>query len=113
MSAAATLLPLGYEFIYRKEIEWRRSGELPDDQFLDVHFEDVVRDPVTTISELYRRLGWSFTAQVGERIAEYARAKPKGSRGVHRYSLSEVGLDAAAERERFSFYTEHYGVREE
>lgn len=113
MSAAATLLPFGYEHIYRQEIEWRRSGELPEEQFIDVHFDDVVRDPVATISEVYRRLGWPFTPEVGERIAEYAKAKPKGSRGVHQYSLEEVGLDAAAERERFSFYTEHYGVREE
>ena len=53
------------------------------------------------------------TAEVAEAIADYARAKPKGSRGVHRYSLEDVGIDAAAERERFSFYTRHYGVREE
>ncbi len=113
MSAAATLLPFGYEHIYRQEIEWRRNGDLPDDQFVDVHFDDVVRDPVTTIAEVYRRLGWRLTPEVGERIADYARAKPKGSHGVHRYSPEEMGLDAAAERERFSFYTGHYGVREE
>lgn len=113
MSAAAAVLPAGYESIYRQEIEWRRSGELPDDRFIDVHFDDVVRDPVSSIAEVYAHLGWPFDPDLGERISEYVRAKPKGSRGAHRYSLSEVGLDAAAERERFSFYTQHYGVREE
>ncbi len=113
MSAAAALLPIGYAHVYRQEIEWRRSGELPDDQFIDVQFDAVVRDPVSTIADVYARLGWAFTPEVGQAIAEYAREKPKGSRGVHRYSLEEVGLDAAVERERFSFYTDHYGVREE
>ena len=113
MSAAATLLPLGYEHVYRQEIEWRATGELPDDRFVDVHFGDIVRDPEATIEGVYDRLGWPFTPDAGKRIDDYAKAKPKGSRGVHRYSLEEVGLDAAAERERFSFYTRHYGVREE
>ncbi len=113
MSAATTLLPVAYEHIYRQEIEWRRSGELPDDRFIDVHFDDVVRDPVSTISAVYGRMGWPFTPEAAERIAEYAHEKPKGSHGVHRYSLSGIGLDAAAERARFAFYTGHYGVREE
>ena len=70
-------------------------------------------DPGRGIAAVYARLGWPFTREAGEKIAAYAQAKPKGAHGFHRSSLSEVGLDAAAERERFAFYTEHYGVREE
>lgn len=113
MSAAASLVPAGYAYIFQKEIEGRQSGALPDDRFIDVHFDDVVRDPVGTVGAVYQRLGWEYTAEARERVGSYAEAKPKGSRGVHRYSLSEVGLDATTERERFAFYTRHFGVREE
>ena len=113
MSAAAGLLPIGYAYVYRKEMEWRESGVLPDDRFVDVLFDDVVRDPVGTVRSVYDRLGWAFSSEVGSQIAGYAKRKPKGAHGAHRYSLAEVGLDAEAERERFAFYRERYGVREE
>ncbi len=110
MSAAATLLPLGYEHVYRREIAQRSGGELPDDRFIDVQFEDIVRAPVRTVKEVYGRLDWPFTDAVASRVGAYAKGKPKGSRGEHRYSLEDVGLDAGKERERFTFYTRHYGV---
>jgi hypothetical protein len=113
MSAAAKMMPVAYAYIYGKEIELRASGVLPNAQFVDVQFDDIVRDPVATVEAVYRRLDWPFTNDVARRIAEYAAGKPKGSRGEHRYSLEDAGLDAAAERQRFGFYTGHYGVREE
>jgi len=113
MSAAAKMMPAAYAYIYGKEIEHRASGVLPDAQFVDVQFDDIVREPVATAEAVYRRLDWPFTEDVAGRIGEYAAAKPKGSRGEHRYSLEDAGLDAATERERFRFYTAHYGVREE
>ncbi len=57
-----------------------------------------------------RALGWTFTDEARSAVAAYAAAKPRGSRGVHRYSLEEMDLDPDEERERFRFYTDHYGV---
>ncbi len=113
MSGATALVPAGYAYIFEKEIAARQSGALPDERFIDVHFDDVVRDPVGTVGEVYQRLGWDYSAEARKLIGDYAKAKPKGSRGVHRYSLSDAGLDAATERRRFAFYTRHFGVREE
>jgi hypothetical protein len=113
MSTASKRLPLGFAHIYRREIEQRASGVLPDSQFVDVHFDDIVRDPVGTVESVYRQLGWPFTSGIADRIAGYAASKPKGSRGEHRYSLDDAGLDAGTERERFGFYTSHYGIVEE
>ena len=113
MSATAKMMPGAYAYIYQKEIELRASGVLPNAQFVDVQFDDIVRDPVATVEAVYRELDWPFTADVARRIAKYADGKPKGSRGEHRYSLEDAGLDVAAERQRFAFYTGHYGVREE
>ena len=65
------------------------------------------------MASVYRQLGWPLDEAVRERVLDYAAQKPKGSRGPHRYSLSEVGLDAREERERVAFYKAQYDVPEE
>lgn len=106
-------LPAGFAALYQDEIAARASGELPNERFVDVHFDRLVRDPVGTVGDVYAALGWPFEAGAAEAVAEFARGKPKGARGEHRYSLEDVGLDAARERERFRFYGDHYGVQNE
>jgi len=113
MSRATAALAAGYAYLYRREIEQRARGTLPDDRFVDVQFDALVRDPVATVENVYQRLGWPFTDAVRRRVADYASSKPRGVHGVHRYSLAEVGLDAADERRRYAFYTDHYGIPEE
>ncbi len=113
MSQAPGRLAFGYAYIYQREIEQRESGELPAEQFIDVRFEDVVRDPVGTVERVYERLDWPIDEDVRTRIADYAARKPKGSRGVHSYSLEGVGLDVETERERYRFYMERYGITPE
>jgi hypothetical protein len=113
MAAAPAQLAFGYAYVYQREIEQRASGVLPDEHFIDVQFAELVRDPVGTLAGVYAKLDWELGGDVRERIAAYARAKPKGSRGAHRYSLAAIGLDAADERERYRFYTQHYGVANE
>ena len=46
-------------------------------------------------------------------MVDYVARKPRGARGAHRYSLAEFGLEPVAERRRFAFYCEHFGVTEE
>jgi hypothetical protein len=113
MSAAPSLLAFGYAYIFEQELAQRSSGVLPDERFIDVQFADVVGDPVGAVGQVYEELGWVFDAAARDRVAAYARNKPKGSCGVHRYSLEEVGLDSRVVREQFAFYLDHYGVPEE
>jgi hypothetical protein len=113
LSSAPGLLAFGYAYVYAREIEQRAEGVLPDDRFVDVQFAELVRDPLATVEGLYGRLGWELTDDARERIDRYAAGKPRDSRGAHRYSLEEIGLDPGAERERFRFYTDHYDVTEE
>jgi hypothetical protein len=109
----AAAIPRSFAALFQQEIADRTSGALPNERFVDVHFADIVRDPVAAIGSVYERLGWELPATAREQIASYARSKPQGSRGVHRYSLEGTGLDAAEETERFRFYMEHYGIPSE
>jgi hypothetical protein len=113
MSKVPGQLAFGYAYVYQREMEQRASGELPDAQFIDVQFEDIVKEPVATIEGVYAKLGWPIDDTVQTAIGDYAKNKPKGSRGAHAYSLAESGLDAGAERERYRFYMERYGIKSE
>jgi hypothetical protein len=110
MSQVPAQLAYGYAFIYQQEIEQRESGALPDDRFIDVRFDDIVRDPLKTLETVYTDLGWRFGAETRRRFSEYAAKNAKGARGAHRYQLEEAGFDADHERERFRFYSDRYGV---
>jgi hypothetical protein len=113
MTRTTAALAAGYAHLYRRELAQRADGTLPDDRFVDVHFDRLVADPVATVEDVYRRLDWPFPDDVRRRVAGYAAAKPRGAHGVHRYSLEAVGLDAAEERRRYAFYTRHHGIVEE
>lgn len=113
LAAAAQHLPAGYAYVYEREIRHRNSGVLPDSRFIDVQFEALVRDPVNTVESIYAQLEWPFTTRLRDATADYAAKKPKGSRGEHQYSLAQLGIDAQQERERFDFYTRHYGIAAE
>jgi len=101
---------LGYEHIYRGEIEQRASGALPDERFVDVRYHDLLADPAGTVRGIYERLDWPLPPDLEQRVASYVAGKPRGSRGAHRYALADWELDPAAERARFAFYREHFGV---
>ncbi len=111
-AAGAETTAAGYATIYRRQIEQRARGELPDDRFVDVRYADLVADPGGTVERIYAALGWRFAPALRQAVVDYVAHKPRGAHGVHPYSLEEMGLDPALER-RFGFYCDHFGVAEE
>ena len=82
-------------------------------RFTDVHFHELVADPVAAIASAYQQLGLPFTAEAERRIAAHATAHPRGRLGDHRYRLEDWGLDRPGVHAAFSFYTERCGVQAE
>jgi hypothetical protein len=87
-----------------------RVGE---ERFADVHFHELVADPVATIARTYERLAIPFTGAAEREIAAYAAAHPRGRLGEHHYRLEDWGLDRARVHAAFSFYTDRCGVKRE
>ena len=67
-------------------------------------------DPSGTVEQTYRALGIAWPGGLADAIRTHLAERPKGARGVHEYSLAEMGLDAATERARFTRYQSTYGV---
>jgi hypothetical protein len=103
-------ISLGYGLLLDAVMDDRDSGRLPDDQFVDVRYADLMRDPVATLATVYRALGVAAPADLDERVTAHLAARPKGAHGAHRYALADTGLDEPAERARFERYAARYSV---
>jgi len=100
----------GYGGMLRKVIEERGSGAIPPGQITDVHFKDLMQDPVGTVERSYDALGLPFTASFAGAIRDYLAHKPRDQFGKHRYAPEDYGLSKQGIREEFRFYTDHYGI---
>ena len=87
----------------------RDAGELPD-RFVDLHFKDLMNEPVETIRQTYGRMGRAFDDAHGERIRSYLENKPKGKFGSHRYDPSDWGYTREQIRDQTRGYIDAYGV---
>lgn len=82
----------------------------PEHPIVDVHYADLVRDPVATMRRVYAACDTDLEGPAVAAITEYVESHPKGSFGVHRYDLAEFGLDGDELGERFAGYVERYDI---
>jgi hypothetical protein len=79
------------------------------EQFYDVHFTRLVRDPIGTVRELYRNFGIAFSGEAESCmrawLADPANRTPKG-----KHTLAQYGLDEEAIDRHFGGYLQHYRV---
>jgi hypothetical protein len=87
----------------------RAAGDLPD-RFVDVHFQDLLRDPVDAIRRAYAAMERAFEPEHEARIRRYLEQKPRGKFGVHRYTPEEWGFTAAEVRANLREYIEREGI---
>ena len=91
----------------------RASGAVPADRFVDVHFAELMRDPVATLRAAYARMGRHLTDAHARAVRDYLEHKPKGKFGVHRYQPEDWGYTAESLRGALAPYIEHFGVARE
>ena len=82
-------------------------------QSLDVRFQDFMADDVATVEEVYRLADQPFTGDVRTAMDRFMREHPRGRHGQVVYEPEQLGLDPDRLRERFAFYSDHFGVRTE
>lgn len=82
----------------------------PEHEIIDVHYADLVGDPLRTIETIYAASDRELDDRARNAVAAYVSANPKGQFGTHGYRLEDFGLQADAVRERFAEYVERYGI---
>jgi hypothetical protein len=89
----------------------------------DVIYNDLVKDPIQAVKNIYLQFGWNFTAEYETVLKNHladdkkhrdevkARKVKEGNTQLHTYSPEEFGITAAElSRGGYKDYTERYGV---
>ena len=94
-------------------VHMRESGMVPAERFVDVHFAELMTDPVATLGAAYARMGRDFTDDHAAAVLDYLARKPKGKFGAHRYQPEDWGYTAESLRQAMAPYIDHFGVSRE
>ena len=86
-----------------------RDKQGQNDRFFDIHFAPFQQDPFPALEALYGFLGEELTAETRARMAAWRISMPRET-NVARTDPSEFGIDIAALRERFRFYSNRFDV---
>jgi hypothetical protein len=97
-----------WEIGLKRLIAFRDAGR--NDRFFDIHFAPFQRDPFPTLAKLYEFLSEDLTDEARRRMQGWRDATPRDKHGVHTVDAAEFGIDLAAVREHFRFYTDRFGV---
>ena len=70
-------------------------------QFFDVHYKELVADPIGTARRIYDYHGYEYSGRFEANMKKWLDGNPRHKHGVHRYTLEEYGLDEGEIRRDF------------
>jgi hypothetical protein len=94
----------------KKVIQERECGIIRSDRIADIHFSDLMSDPVGTIKRAYNCLGVNFTEEFGNKVVTYLAQKPRYKYGKHNYRANDCELTDKEIRDQFQFYIDYYKI---
>lgn len=108
--AVGANIVLGFQFALENVLDQRLDGRLPESSIVDVHLQELIRDPAEVVRNIYTHLDVPLPDDMPDKVIHYLRNKPKGKFGKHEYDMSRFGMSPEGLREQFKRYTDHYGV---
>ena len=84
-----------------------------EDRVIDVHYADLVADPVGETKKLYAKLGDEWTAEAEAGIQGWVNDNPQDKFGRHEYKLAQYGVTLDQLQPLFERYLSRYDVARE
>jgi hypothetical protein len=88
-------------------------AKLGHDRIIDVHYADLMREPVKVMRQLYANLGDDFTPAVQAGMQAWLDDNPQEKFGKHEYKLGQFNLTVEGVRAMFDRYLSEYDVEAE
>lgn len=102
---------------YQAELHANRIMDFRDaqgeDSMIDVHYSDLVSDPIGAMRRLYASLGDDFTPEAEAAMRAWLDDNPQGKFGKHEYKLAQYGLSVEQLTPKFDRYLSRYDVARE
>ncbi len=84
-----------------------------EDKIIDVHYADLIADPIGTMKKLYAQLDDAFTPDAAAGIAGWLDENPQGQFCTRQYRLEQYGLSLQQLEPLFERYLSRYDVARE
>lgn len=78
--------------------------QLPPEQVVDVHFDELMDDPARVVAGIYEHFGMPVPEDSRARVEGFIAEQPRNKAGVHRYTLERYGLTPDGVRKRYARY---------
>ena len=78
------------------------------DQFIDISYKDLVRDPIKVAQSIFEDLGLEWTEKHTRMANDYCAEHKKNKYGKHIYNLTDYGLNDDIVKDHFSSYRGKY-----
>jgi hypothetical protein len=98
---------------YDNTVAYRKSGNLPDEQVVDLYFQDFIKDQVGTVRRAYEHFGLELPDTAATRMQAFLDANPSDKYGKHLYSFVDIGMDLQKVRAMFHNYQDYFDIPSE
>ncbi len=85
-------------------------ARIGEQSFLDVHYRDLLVDPLKEVRRICDFVGAPLPAEAERGVRAFLADHPQHAHGVHAYALADFGLDGAEVRRAFTDYRERYDI---
>jgi hypothetical protein len=84
-----------------------------EDRIVDVHYADLINQPIASMEKLYGELGDDFSDGARNGMQRWIDDNPQNKFGKHEYRLAEFGLTAQDIESQFERYLAKYSIARE
>jgi hypothetical protein len=95
---------------YNNTIAYRRSGALPENQVVDLYFQDFIKDQVASVRRAYQHFGFDLSDAAANAMQAFLDDNPADKHGKHLYSFEDIGMDEKRVREMFHEYQSYFEI---
>jgi hypothetical protein len=88
----------------------QERGLLGDHRICDVGYVQIRRDPIAVVRRIYDHFGWSLSRTIEERMRRTLASQPQERHRLHRYDLSQFGVDESESAARFAAYCDRFSL---
>ena len=87
-----------------------RDHSIRPEQIIDVHYRDVLRDPIAVIEGIFTHFGMALSDSSRKNIRRFVSDNPQTKHGVHTYSAEQFGLEEERIRTAYRSYMDRFNI---
>jgi len=95
----------------RRAMETRNRCTQHARQFFDLHYPDLLAEPLACVRRMYEHFGMELTEEAARCMERFLAEHSQHKHGVHKYTPADFGIDPARDGRYFQDYCERYGVK--